>query len=70
MAEATLQKDWVPGSEFQDGFAKPRVMSAVVSELEQVADKQISKAQSILSAIVSDLVKAPTFCEVSMLTAS
>ena len=67
-AEAMHQQDWTTGADFKNRFQKHWAKSAIMAELERVTDKHLVKSQTVLSAIVSELSKEPSFCETCVLT--
>ena len=52
----------------QNRSAKYESKARVLSQLEKVTDKELSKAESILSSIVHDLSKQPGFIKTSVLS--
>ena len=55
--DAVVGKEWEEGSDFKDCGEKHRAKAAVMSALEQHSQKEIAKAEPILSSIITDLSK-------------
>ena len=64
----TKEKKWSLGEDFKDRFLKSKAKLRVLSELELVTGKEITKAQSVLSSIVADLTNEKDFNELSVLS--
>ena len=67
-AEAKRSKDWSVGTDHSNWSAKSRAKSRILSELETVCEKELAKAESVLSAVVSDLKEKGDFNELFVLS--
>ena len=67
-ATETKEKKWLVGEDFKHKNLKSKAKLRVISELEIVTGKDITKAQSILSSIVSDLAREKDFNELAVLS--
>ena len=61
-------KDWSLGMDFSCLSAKSKAKSRLLSELEIVCKKELAKAKSVLSAVISDLKKKGYFNELFVLS--
>ena len=67
-AEAKRSKDWSVGTDYSSFSAKSKAKSRLLSELEIVCEKELAKAESVLSAVVSDLKEKEDFNELFVLS--
>ena len=66
--EAKKNKDWSVGTDYINSSLKHKAKSRVLSELEIVTGKELAKAESVLSSIVSGLKKESDFNELCTLS--
>ena len=67
-ADAAKEKKWSVGEDFKDPRNKYKAKMRVITELEKVTGKELSKAHSVLSSIVSGLTNEPGFNELAVLS--
>ena len=67
-AETTLEKRWTIGEDYKGRQSKFRAKSRLITELELVSSKELVKAQSVLSSVISDMMDEPSFDELSVLS--
>ena len=65
---AHLEKKWTAGEDYKDSNSKSRAKSRLISQLELVSGKELAKAQSVLSSVVSELRNELSFDELSILS--
>ena len=66
--EAKRSKDWSVGTDYPNSKAKSNAKIRLLSELEIVCEKEVAKAESVLSAVVSDLKHVENFNELFVLS--
>ena len=67
-AEEKRSKDWSVSTDYSSFSAKSKAKSRLLSELEIVCEKELAKAESVLSAVVSDLKEKGDFNELFVLS--
>ena len=67
---ATQHQPWSVGTNFRDRQSKSRAKIRVLAELEMVSGKELTKVESVLSSVISDLTSEPDFNETSVLSES
>ena len=67
-ATANKEREWLLGEDFKDRNLKLKAKLCVLSKLEFVTGKEITKAHSILSSIVSDLTNKKGFNKLLVLS--
>ena len=63
-----VSQDWERGTDFKDRGAKFRAKSHVLLELEKRTDKQLAKAEAVLSGVMTDLSDHDQFNEDAVLS--
>ena len=66
--DAKRSNDWSLGTDFSGKNTKSKAKLRVLSQLEIQTEKELAKAESVLSAIVSDLKQEAGFNELSVLS--
>jgi hypothetical protein len=62
-SENIVSNDWKRGTDFKDRGAKFRAKNHVLLEIEKRTDKELAKAESVLSGVLTDLSEHNQFHE-------